>query len=183
MLSGWRRSLATRSKLRRSLRDLKALRLGDLRRVHLPDLKSLHLPDLKELHLPHLQAPEIDWSQGRMRSRAAALWPAVLAAAGAGVAVWSWNQWARSRVGAQAEEARESGLAPTRAPSEADRAGGLAGAASPAAIMAHAPSPDDPGGPDSGIGEVLPNHVRAALDESLAVQASATPGAAGRQGA
>lgn len=195
MWSGWRRGPEARRKVRRSLRNLKALRAPDLRRMRLPHLKDLHLRDvhLPDLHLPglrlpELHAPDIDWRRGRVGSRAAALWPAVLAAAGAGVAVWSWNEWARGRVGAQAGDGRAAGLAPSRSPSEAqrqaDRAGGVAGAAAPESIMTHAPSPDDPGVLATEVGETVPGPARAVLDESLAVQASAEPAAgAGRTGA
>ena len=168
MWSGWGRGAKVRRELRRVLPDLKGVRLPDLRRVHLPELKDLHLPDL--------QAPEIDWGRGRMGSRVAALWPALFAAAGAGAAVWWWNQWARGRAEAEAAEAGDAGLAPTRTPAEersaVDAAGGAAGAASPASIMAHAPEEDAPNGSGEPV-ETLAPHVRAALDESLSVQAAA----------
>lgn len=118
--------------------------LPDLKGVRLPDLRKVHLPEFKDLHLPDLHAPEIDWGRGRMGSRVGALWPALFAAAGTGAAVWWWNQWARGRAETEAAQAREADLSPAHTALE------------PA---------------DGGPVETLPEHVKAALDESLAVQA------------
>ncbi len=148
------------------------------------DFKAPPLPDLRRVHLPELHAPEIDWGRGRMGSRAAALWPALFAAAGAGAAVWWWNQWARGQAEAQAGSEGAPPLDPPVEPSPEDRAGGREGAATPETIMAHAPTPEPPKtkspkakSPPKRKGEgpaaVVSDEVRDGLDESLAVQAAA----------
>ena len=154
------------------------------------DLKAPPMPDLRRVHLPELHAPEIDWGRGRMGSRAAALWPALFAAAGAGAAVWWWNQWARGQAEAQAGSEGAPHPEPPVEPSPEDRAGGLEGAAAPEAIMAHAPAPT-PGAkplkaksPPKRKGEdaatVVSEAVREALDASLAVHGVEKPPKSGK---
>ena len=154
----------------------------------------LVLPDLRRLQMPELHAPEIDWARGRRASRAGAMWPTLAAAAGAGVAFWWWNQWARGRAEAEgssgAGEAAPAPAQPSLQRRAMDAAGAQEGAQAPEAIMAHAPPPapleagaegasparKGAGRPNGAApSSTLPPEAQAGLDESLAVQASATP--------
>lgn len=170
-----RREKAVRRQIGRALPKVKSLRL--------PDVRDLHLPDVKDLHLPELHAPEIDWGRGRMGSRAAALWPALFAAAGAGAAVWWWNSWARGRAEADAAAQTEDAAKPEVERSPEDRQGGAEGAAAPEQIMAHAPPPAEaeeeaaPSPKPRAARKPRPTvdaQAQDALDESLAVQGEAT---------
>ena len=121
-------------------------RSRDVRRaLDLRKLKGARLPDFKDVRLPELHAPEIDWASGRMGARAGALWPTLFAAAGAGVAFWWWNQWARGQAEAAAQPSLPASDAEGQAPDPErhaeDLAGGLEGAAHPELVMAHAPEP------------------------------------------
>ncbi len=167
MWSGWRRADAARRKVRRAL----------------PSLKGVRLPAVADLHLPDLHAPEIDWARGRMGSRAATLWPALFAAAGAGAAVWWWNQWARGNAEAEASRGSDASKPQVELSAE-DRAGAAEGAAAPEAIMAHAPAPEQPAMKPAGHDGAQSPQADDGLDASLVVlgATSRKPGKAAATG-
>lgn len=169
-------------------RRLPSLPEVDFGKLHLPDI---HLP---ELHLPEFRTPQVDWrGEVRRTARTGALWPGLFAVAGAGAAFWWWNQWARGQAEADEHALREreavaAGAAHPEAimahappPPDVEAHDDAADSDSALdAIMAHAPAPGAaaPGAATSdrtlpNAGAVVDGSARRALDEALAVQASA----------